>query len=347
MIKKIVCFFILLVIVVPISIFANKKILNIYNWSSYMPAGVLVLFTKETGIKINYSTFDSNEQLYTKIKANPNIDYDIVVPSSYFVGRMAKEGMLQKLDKSQLPNLKYIERNLLNRAYDPGNVYSIPYLWGTTSLIINTKVYSLSSVTSWSQLWDPKFLGQISMEDDVRDVFAIAFLHLGYSINDENPVHIKQAFEALKKLLPNVLTFTADGSQQMYVNEDANIGLSNSGDALSVISENPSFRFTYPKEGPIVWIDNLVIPRGAKHIDNAYKFMNFIMRPGIAKMISIGVGYASPNRAAKALMPESIRNNIILYPPANVLKKAQVESAVSDKTNALYLKYWERLKLGG
>lgn len=340
-------FFALITLFFMTTAFANSNVVNIYNWSSYIPAKVLVLFTKETGIKVNYSTFDNNQQLYTKLKADPNSDYDVVVPSSYIVGRMAREGMLKKIDKSKLPNLRYIEPALLNRTYDPGNKYSVPYLWGTTSLLINTKFYSPKEVDSWSKLWDPRFRGKISMMDDVRDVFAIAFLHLGYSINDENPKHIKQAYEVLKKLFPNILTFTGDGSQQMFVNEDSNIGFTDSGDALSIISENPSFQFIYPKEGPIIWIDNMVIPIGSQHLNNAYKFMNFVMRPDIAKMISVGVGFASPNRAAKVMMSKKIRNNPILYPPENVFRKAQVESAVSDKTNALYLKYWEMLKLGG
>lgn len=327
--------------------FADADVLNIYNWSGYIPSAVLIKFKKETGVTIHYSTFDNNEQLYNKLKADPNSDYDIVVPTTYFVARMINEDMLKKLNKSKLPNLKNIDPQLLNRAFDPGNQYSVPYLWGSTSIIINTKYYQKKDIDSWASFWSPKFQRKIAMMDDVRDVFSVAFLYLGYSINDEDPTHINQGYFELKKLLPNVLTFNADGSQQMFINEDANIGMVNNGDALSIISENSSFEYIYPKEGPLLWFDNMVIPKNAKHVNNAYKFMNFVMRPDVAKLIADGVSYASPNLAARKLMSKSVRNNPILYPPESVLKKAQVESAVSDKTNALYLKYWEMLKLGG
>ncbi len=326
---------------------AQEKILNIYTWASYMPATVLKEFTQETGITVRYSTFDNNQQLYTKLKADPNIDYDIVMPTNYIVTRMTDEGMLKKLDHSKLPNMQYLEPSLLNRDYDPGNQYSLPYLWGTTALLVNTKVYSVNQVDSWKKLWHGDFEGQVAMSDAARDVISAAFLYLGYSINDQNPEHIKEAYLALKQFMPNIQSFVSDGSQQMYVNEDANIGMLGSGDALSVIKENPSYQYIYPKEGAIIWIDNMAIARGAKHTENAYQFMNFVMRPDIAKEISLTVGYASPNRAAKALMPKDMQNNPILYPPKSILQHGQIESAVSTKTNALYLKYWELLKLGG
>lgn len=342
--KKFV-FVILILFMAPL--LADSHVVNVYNWTGYIPDTVLKLFTNETGIKVNYSTFDSNEQLYTKLKADPNIDYDIVVPSSYVVARMAKEGMLRKLDKSKLSNIKNLEPPLLNRSYDPGNQFSLPYMWGTASLIINTKYYSPAMITSWNDLWRPRFREQIAMTNSARDVFAIAFLRLGYSINDENPKHIREAYFELKKLLPNIISFADEGSQQLFVNEDVNIGMIENGEAMSVIRENPSFKYVYLKEGPIIWIDNMVIPKGAKHVGDAYRFINFILRPDIAKMISVGVGFSSPNRAAKKLLPEQVKNNPILYPPAAILEKGQVESAISNKANALYLHYWELLKLEG
>lgn len=341
------CFIIILLFFPMLLLAGNRRELNIYNWSGYIPSEVLTRFTKETGIKINYSTFNSNQQLYTKLKADPNIDFDLVVPSNYVVGRMAKEHMLIRLDKSKLSNMKNLEPGLLNRSFDPHNRYTLPYLWGTTSIILNRKYYNANAVMSWDDLWHPRFKNSLAMTDSARDGFAVAFLTLGYSINDENPAHIREAYLKLRSLLPNVLNFTGDGSQQLFVNEDANIGMIESGDALAVIQENPNFVYRYPKEGAIVWIDNMAIPKGAQHIAEAYRFINFVMRPDIAKMISLGVGFATPNRAAKQLMGPDIRKNPVLYPSADVIKKGHIESAISNKANALYLKYWELLKLVG
>jgi len=326
-------------------LFASNQVVNVYNWSGYIPPKVLSLFEKETGIHVNYSTFEDNQSLYTKLKADPNAGYDIAVPSTYIVSRMAHEGMLHKIDKSKLPNFKYLDPKLLNQSYDPGNEYSVPYLWGTTGLIVNADVFPKGSVTSWKDLWSPRFKGKIALLDDMRDVFSMALKVLGYSINDENPKHIKQAYLKLRQLLPNVQSFDTNGSQQMYVNEDSNIGMMANGDAYSVIQEAPEYYYVYPADGANMWMDNLVIPINAPHLENAYRFINFILRPDIAKMISIGIGYATPNKAAIKLLSKSERDNRILYPTKHDLQNVQMETDISKKALKLYIKYWELLKL--
>ena len=332
------CFFMLPVL-------AARQVLNVYNWSGYIPHNVIALFQKETGIKLNYSTFQNNQVLYTKLKTDPNSSYDVVVPTSYVVEQMREEGMLSKLDKRQLPNFKYLNTVLLNKSYDPGNNYSVPYLWGTTGIIVNRTVYPPGTITHWTDLWQPRFKNKIIGSNTTRDMFGVAFKALGYSINDTDPQHIKEAYLKLRALLPNILSFEADGAQQTYVNEDANVGIVNSGDANMVIQENSNYYYVYPKDGVLIWVDNLVIPKNAAHIENAYKFINFVLRPDVAKMISEGVGYSSPNMAAVRLMSRATQNNSIISPSAQDLKNTEIEGFIDKSTLRIYLKYWEMLKL--
>lgn len=337
----------LITLIIPMVLFAAQiKQVNIFNWSGYIPNAVLIKFKQETGIRVNYSTYDSNEMLYNKLKSNKNMGYDVVVPSSYVIQRMVKEGMLQKLDYSRLQGVNNLDASLLNKAFDPQNHYSLPYLWGTTGLIVNASVYPKGGVKAWKDLWQARFYHQVSLVNDVRDVFAIGLISLGYSINDRKPQHLKAAYDQLKKLMPNVLSFSADGSQQMYVNEDANIGMINSGDALMVMAENVSFYFIYPKDRQIVWVDNMAIPNNAPHLDEAYQFINFILRPDVAKMIAENIGYSTPNQAAIRLMSSANQSDVILNPTAKELSNAEVEADIGVEANRLMLKYWELLKLG-
>lgn len=325
---------------------AADKVLNVYNWSGYLPDDVLKQFTQETGIKINYSTYDSNETMYAKLKANANIGYDVVVPSSYFIDRMRKQNMLHKIDKEKLTNFRHLNPALLNKDYDPNNGYSIPYFWSTTGIVINTKYFALNSIHSWADLWKPEYKDQLLLLDDTREVFSVALIVLGYSPNDTDPEHIKQAYFKLRELLPNVKIFNAEGVKSIYIDEDISLGMGWNGDTYLANKENPRIQFIYPKEGYILSIDSMVIPIGAHHIESAYKFINFILRPEIAKKISLETGYASPNLTAVKMLPKEVLNNPIIYPDQEVLKRAIVQTDVGA-ASAIYEKYWELLKIGG
>lgn len=324
---------------------AKTEVVNVYNWANYIPKDVIDRFEKETGIKVNYSTYDNNELLYTKIKANPRAGYDIVVPSSFIVERMRKNNLLLKLDKSKIPNLVNINPSLLNQSFDPGNRYSVPYLWGTTGILINSNYYADGDIQSWEDLWNPKYKNQITVLDSLRDMMGMSLKTLGYSLNDQDADHIKAAYMKLKMLVPNIQAFANNAAQQVYINEDSRLGMMPSGNANMIVSEYPFFKFIYPKDGAIIWIDNMVIPRGAWHVENAYRFINFILRPEIAKRIATQVGYSTPNLAAIKLMSKAERANRILNPLPEDLKNAEVESYIDSQSMQLYLKYWEMLKL--
>lgn len=326
---------------------ANEEpVLNVYNWSGYISDGVLKEFEKETGIHVNYTTYDSNETMYAKLKADPDAGYDIVVPSTYFIDRMHRQGMLSKIDKSKIPNFKNLNPALLNKPFDPHNQYSVPYFWSATGIAINTKYYPYNSVTSWNDFWKSNYKDQLLILDDIREVFSMALISLGYSANDANPDHIKEAYLKLRQLLPNVRLFNDEAAASIYIDEDAVLGMGWNGDVYMANKENSSVQFIYPKEGYVLSLDSMAIPRGAQHVENAYKFINFILRPDIAMQISMATGYASPNLAAEKLMPKDLANNKITYPDAATLARGEVQTDVGPEANAIYEKYWELLKIG-
>ncbi len=325
----------------------NKSdILNVYIWGNYMPNEVIQQFTKETGIKLNIAEYDNNETMFSKLKALKKSGYDITVPSSYYVERMAKQGMLHPLDKSQLTNLHHINPILLNKPFDPKNVYSVPYLWGSTGIIINTKYINKKKVTSWQNFWDPEYRDQLMILNDMRDAFSIALLSLGYSINDSNPQHIEKAYLKLKALLPNIKIFNIDTVPNIYIDEDAIIGVAWSGDYKLAHDENPALEYVYPKEGFSTWMESFVILKDAPHVENAHKFINFILRPEIAKQISLAIGHSTANKSAVKLMPITLQQNSVANPNQEIMKQGEIQRDLDPETRHLYEKYWERLKIG-
>ena len=338
-------FFLLNLFFIPnLALADNKNILNIYNWANYMPNNIITQFEKETGIHVNYSTYDGNDTLYAKLKADPNIGYDLIVPSSYFIDRMRREDMLQRIDKTKLVYFKNLNNSLLNKSFDPGNNYSLPYFWGSTGIVVNKQYYDPASVTHWSDLWAPRFKNQLLLLDDPHDVFSMGLIVLGYPANDKNPAHIYQAYLKLKSLLPNVRLFNSDAAKVNYIDEDAVIGMGYSGDTYQAMQNNPNLVYVYPKEGFVVWIDCIAIPKNAPHIGNVYKFLNFLMRPDIAAELSRELGYASPNMAAVKLLPTAMRLNPAIYPDSKTLARGEFETDPGH-VDELYEKYMEELKI--
>lgn len=335
---------VMLCIVLSPAAFAADQTLNIYNWSEYLPDDVLKDFEKETGIHVNYSTYDSNETLYAKLKANPLAGYDIVVPSTYFIDRMIREKMLTPLDKSQLTNFKNLNPELLNKVFDPQNLYSVPYLSSATGIAYNDLYFPKGSIQRWGDLWQSRFKDTLLILDDVREVFSMALLSLGYSPNSNTPQQIQTAYSVLVQLLPNVKLFNDEAVKAIYIDEDATVGMAWSGDIYLASQDNPHIQFVYPKEGFVISLDSIVIPKAAPHIANAYLFINFVLRPDIAARIAQATGYMSPNLAGEALLPPELRNNRTIYPDQQTLKRGYFQTDAGDAT-PLYEKYLEHLKI--
>ena len=316
-----------------------------YNWSEYLPEGVLEQFTKETGIEVDYTTFESNEVMYSKLKLQKGKGYDVVVPSTYYIAKMRAEGLLQPLDKSKLSGLKNLNSALLDKPYDPGNQYSVPYLWGSTGIGINTESLDKSTITSWADLWDPKWKNKLLLTDDVREVFHMALKINGHSANSTNPDEIRQAYEKLQQLMPNVLVFNSDAPREPYMAGDVDLGMIWNGEVIMAQEEMPDLDYVYPKEGAIFWVDSFAIPAGSTNVEAAHKFIDFMLRPDIAKLCSEEIGYATPNLKGYELLDEEVRNNKIIFPDAATVANGEFQTDVGDALK-LYNDYWEKLKTG-
>ena len=313
----------------------SGRLLTIYNWGDYIDPALINKFEKQTGYKVDYETFDSNESMLTKIRQG-GTNYDLVVPSEYTVQRMKREHLLAPLDHRRLTNLHYIDPQFLNRSFDRGNRYSVPYFWGTLGIIYNDQKVSAGDVQHWSQLWNPRLRNNLMLIDSARDVFAMTLIAQGHSVNTTDYQTLKKAQDHLKTLTPNVKAIVAD-EMKMYMEQDeAAVGVTYSGDAREMMSVNHHLHYVVPSEGSNIWFDNMVIPRTAKNKEAAYAFINFMLEPQNAAQNARYVGYATPNRAAKKLLPKKVTSNQAFYPPARTMKHLQTYRDLPLKTLGVY-----------
>lgn len=302
---------------------SGHKTITIYNWGDYIDPALITKFEKQTGYHVDYETFDSNESMLTKVRQG-GTNYDLVIPSEYTVQRMKKEHLLARLDHHQLPNLRYIDPQFLNRSFDPGNQYSVPYFWGTLGIIYNDQQVKKNDVRHWKQLWSSRLKNNVMLIDSARDVFAMALITQGHSVNTTNYHQLKQAQGALKKLTPNVKAIVAD-EMKMYMEQDeAAVGVTYSGDAREMMSVNHHLHYVVPSEGSNIWFDNMVIPKNAQNKRAAYQFINFMLEPDNAAQNAQYVGYATPNLAAKKLLPKKVTTNQAFYPPEKTMRHLQI-----------------------
>ena len=322
---------------------SGKGQVVVYNWSEYIPQSVLDDFTKETGIKVVYSTFESHEAMYAKVKLLRGRSYDVVVPSSYFVDLLRRDKLLKELDHSKIPNLSHLDPKLLNQEYDPGNKYSIPYMWGAVGLAYNSKYIPEGSITGWTDLLKPELKGKIILTDDLRDAMGLALRASGHSINTKDSKALKDAFDFLAKLKPSVRIFDVTAIKQALISEEVWIGPIWNGDYLVAKEENPALSYVFPREGAMLWVDGFVVPVGAANVDNAYTFINYMLRPDVAVRCVQEYKYSSPNLDALKLLPEDMRANPILVPGEQELKNAEFTNVVGDALGE-YEKYWEQVK---
>ncbi|MDD1793675.1 extracellular solute-binding protein [Enterovibrio sp. ZSDZ42] len=310
------------------------------NWGPYLSTELLEQFTRETGIKVIYSTYESNETLYAKMKTHPE-GYDLVVPSTYFVAKMRDEDMLQKLDLSKLNNFNELDKNYLDKPFDPNNDYSIPHVIAMTGLAVNTDMYNPDDFKSWADLWNPELEGQIMLMDDTREVFHIALRKLGYSGNSTDPKQIDEAYEELKKLMPNVLVFNSDNPANPYMSGEVGLGMLWNGSAAAAQREGLPIELVWPEEGGIFWVDSLSIPKNAKNVEAAHKMIDFLLRPEIAAKISADTGYLTAVEKSNS----AYKDNPTLFPPQEDIDRGEWQDAVGELTEK-YENYFLRLKTG-
>lgn len=328
--------------------FKNDNItLYVYNWGEYISDGsedsldVLKVFEDLTGIRVNYTTFDSNENMYSKIKSE-SAYYDIVIPSDYMVSRLIKEGKLAKLNYDNIPNAQYIDERFTgeNCEFDPNNVHSIPYTWGMLGIIYNTKYVDEADVGSWDLLWNEKYKGKILMIDNSRDAFAIAEKLLGYSMNTENPDEIAKAAEKLEAQKPLLQSYVMDQVFNKMEQENAWIAPYYVGDFLTMVEKNENLEFSVPEEGTNLFTDAMCVLERSQNKEAAEMFLNFMCEPVISAENLSFIGYSTPMTAARELMDEEVANDPYAYPPAEVVANTEIYVNLSDKANQLLDDYW-------
>ena len=328
--KKIIMLIALILTIGILTVGCGEKIpeINVYNWGDYIDKSVLDDFKKEFGIKVNYDMFETNEDMYIKVKQGGS-NYDVLFPSDYMIERMIREDLLLKIDKDNVPNLDKIDEKFIDLDFDPNNDYSVPYMWGTVGIIYNKTMVD-EEVNSWDILWDEKYEGEIIMLNSQRDTIGIALKKLGYSMNTRNIEELQKAKEELIKQKPLVSAYMGDNIKDAMVAGEGALAVVWSGDAVAMIRDNPDLEYVIPKEGTNLWFDNMVIPNTAENKEGAEKFINFLCRPDIAARNTDYIGYSTPIPEAIEMLPDDIKNSRVAYPSDEEIENVEIFKDPTD-----------------
>lgn len=308
--------------------------LVIYNWGDYIDPELLDKFTQETGIKVQYETFDSNEAMHTKIKQG-GTTYDIAIPSDYMIDKMIKEDLLVALDKDKLVGLENIAPEFLGKSFDPDNSYSIPYFWGTVGIVYNETMVD-EAPEHWEDLWREEYHNDIMLVDGARETIGFGLNTLGYSLNSKDMAQLLEVESKLSQLTPNIKAIVGDEMKGYLIQGDAAIGVTFSGEASTMLDANEDLVYVVPSEGSNIWFDNIVIPKTVKHKDEAHAFINFMLDPENAAQNAEYIGYATPNAKAKELLPEEIKADKAFYPDQDIIDKLEVYDNLGEKWLGIY-----------
>ncbi len=314
---------------------AEPKVLNFYNWTDYIADSTIPNFQKETGIKVTYDNYSSNDELFAKLSAG-STGYDIIVPTDATLVKMKHADLVEPLDLSLIPNVVNLDARFRNAAYDPGNKYSIPWQWGTTGLGFDkTKVGG--EVTDWDAFQLPAVKGKSSYLDEARDAFAMALFALKRDPNSVDDSDLNDARDYLINLKKKIKAITSDYQDPLKSGELL-LSQAYSGDVFTIQANNASIEYVIPKSGAFSWVDSMAIPKGAPHPGNAEKFMNYMLEPKVGAALTNAVNYGSPNKAAVPFIDKSILDNPLIYPPAEVLAKLPFQKDIGEEE----LKYSDR-----
>ena len=319
---------------------SKKTTLYVYNWGQYISEGddgsldVIAAFEEAyPNIRVQYSTYDSNEIMYSKL-SNGGITVDVIIPSDYMIGRMVQEGMLEELNFDNIPNYQYIDDSFKNTSYDPENKYSVPYTWGTVGIIYNTKYVDEADVTGWELLWNEKYAGKILMFDNSRDAFGIAEYLLGYDVNTTDEAELQACSAKLAEQKPVVQQYVMDQIFDAMENEEAWIAPYYAGDYLTMVEENPDLAFYRPTaQGYNMFIDAMCIPTCCQEKEAAEAFINFLCSPEISSANMEFLGYSVPSTAAKELMDPEVAGSEVAYPDADTLTTGTSFNFLPEETS--------------
>ena len=340
----------------------EEQVVNVYNWSDYIDPAMLEKFTAETGIKVNYDVFDSNEVLETKLLAG-NTGYDVVVPSASFMERQIKAGVFRKLDRSKLPNWSNLDTEILQRValHDPGNEHSVNHMWGTDGIGYNEgKIKAImpnAPLDSWDMIFDPKVVSKfkdcgVSVLDAPTELTAVMLAYLGKDPNSQSPADLKAVEDKIMTIRPYIRMIHSSQYIDALANGEICLALGWSGDVLQArdradeAGQGNVIKYSVPKEGTIIWFDMYAVPTDAPHPDNAHAFINFMMKPEVAAANSNFVNYATGNAASVALVNEDVRNDPGVYPPPEVKAKLFPDLSETDEYTRLLNRTWTRFTTG-
>ena len=322
---------------------------NVYNWGEYISDGsdgsldVNKTFEELTGIKVNYSTFASNEEMYVKLKVG-GIQYDVIIPSDYMIERLINEKLIQKLNYNNIPAHTNIANRFKKLPFDPTGEYSLAYTWDATGIVYNRQMVTENETDiDWDILFDKKYKGQILMYYNPRDAFSIAQAYLGYSLNTTNETELRECARLLKEQKPLVQSYVMDEIYDKMEAGEAALGVYYAGDSLSMMASNHDLNFVIPKKGANLFVDSICIPSNSGSPELAEMYINFLCEPQIALANIEYINYASPNDGAIAIMSSETKNNKIIYPNQETLDNCEVYITLPDETNILMEDLWNEI----
>ncbi len=332
----------------------HSKELYVYNWGEYIDETVIEEFESETGIKVTYDQFETNEEMYPVIEAG-GVNYDVVCPSDYMIQKMVENDLLAEINFDNIPNIVHIDPEYMemSRSFDSENRYSVPYTWGTVGIIYNTKLIEekgLPVPTCWNDLWNPAYAGEILMQDSVRDAFMVALKARGYSMNSMDEAQLQEAKNMLISQKPLVQAYVIDQVRDKMIGGEAAIGVIYSGELLYIQEEvaaqelDYTLEYVIPQEGTNLWLDSWVIPFNARNKENAEKWIDFLCRPDIALRNFEYITYATPNKSAKEMLDEETQNNKSVFPDIEHLANCEVFQYLGEEADMHYNDLWKEVK---
>lgn len=322
--------------------------LNLFVWTEYIPQDIIDCFQEVYGITVNRDEYSTNEEMYAKLSAGSS-NYDLVQPTDYIVGLMIRQGLLQEIDKNQLPNFGNLDSNYLNFDFDPDNKYTLPYQAGTDAIVVNTDAVE-NVPASWADLWKPEYAGRMVFLDDSRATIGLTLLTLGYDVNTTDQAQLDEAKAKLAELVSNIKLFDSDSPKTALIAGDVDLGMTWTAEALLAQQENPAIQYVYPTEGAILWQDNYAIPAEAPHLDAAYAWLNYNLQGDVFWLMLRDFPYTNPNKAAleyaqanqSELYNTYINSPITNTPPEAIANGHRIDD-VGDMT-PVYDRIWTEVK---
>ena len=343
--KKLLVLLISTLMISTLCIGCSKKTseeINFFNYGENIDEETVKEFEEQYGIKVNIETFDDMENMYQKVKSS-GVKYDVILVSDALMPRMIKQNLVQELNKNNIPNISQMDEEYLNLEIDPGNKYSVPYMFGTVGLIYNKDVVK-EEVDSWDILWDEKYKNKIFMFDTYRDTIGVALKKLGYSLNSTDINQIEEAKQLLIEQRKTVdPIYGVDNGTTMIPAGESDVNMIWSGEGLNLQEENPNLVYIVPKEGANFWIDSLCIPSNAKNVEGAEKFINFVSDKESALRIADEIGYTTPNKEAMEEQDDSIKNNPNAYMPKEIMDRCELYKDLSKDVKKIYDEAWTEI----